>query len=339
MMNKKMIVVIMICFLSTFGWVQAKPWVSPIEKKYSVQYPALFAKYIKAKDLMNLNRGIHGDLVTVKKLLDEILNERLDFSPAYREYARLYFAAGHIGSLNFKGNTLSNAEAAILEAIRLEPSYADAYVLLGHLYTLKKDYLKAEEALKTAMNMGTRLSWLPLNYAHLLKRQGRIKETLPYYMAVIDSNTENKLAFSTALSETAEYYKNTENYEEADYWYNRLIKFWPSAAHYTEYSEFLLFFEGNVDKSIRIGEKAQTGLKYQYGRLILACAYYTKWSLISDPARKKESVRYTNRAYELFPYLDQIINQLSKHSITNDAALQLYRSRKKFIRKTTGTNS
>lgn len=305
------------------GIVYAQTWISPIDKKYQSSHPELYKKYDEARSHLDSYRGNQEDLIAAKTLLDSVIQNRKDFSPAYREYGRLYIKAGHISSQRFQPGTLSNAESAILESIRLEPNYADAYVLLGHLYTLNKKYKDAEEALNKAGNIGTELPWYHLNYADLLKYQGRMKESLPHYMAVIESDTENKNAYDYALLGVALHYRSTGMYDKADFWYNKLIEFNPTAWNLGEYTKYLLFWTGDIDKSILYGEKSLSVMNYGLGRFNLACAYYAKWAKSSG----QDASELFNRAYMLYPDTDRVIQMLSRYPATREAAIKLENSK------------
>ncbi len=308
-------------FSLVIGVANAEVWVSPIEKKYNTEYPELYKKYNKAKNILNSHSGYQKDLMIAEKLLAEILSKQSNFSPAYREYGRLYIKAGYLYNHEFRSGTLSSAETTILEAIRLEPNYADAYVLLGHLYTLRKDYPRAEKFLKIAEKIGTSLPWLHLNFADLLKYQGKRKQSLIRYMTVIDSDTNNKSAYSSALRSVAEHYQLEKNFKKADYWYHKLIEFDPTAWNLGGYSNYLLFWKGDADNSIEYGEKAIATMNYGIGRFNLACAYYTKWIQISATQGKKEAKQYFERAHNLYPNIEGIVNELSKYRATEKAAI------------------
>lgn len=315
-----LIVTLLIWSLTTISLAQAEDWVSPIEERYGAQSPVLYEKLKKAHSLLNTFNGVPDRLASAKTLLDEILNEDLNFAPAFREYARLYIVSGPNNHKDTTGNYLTSAEAAIFESLRLEPDYADAYVLLGHVYTLMKKYSKAEKVLKLAIAKGSKNPWLPLNYAKLLEKTNRAKETLPYYMAVVNSNTANPKAMSAALNSVAKYYRDSHQYEEADHWYNILIEYKPSAWNLTDYAEFVLFHKGDPDKSIELGEKALQKLNYKYGHYILACAYFTKGFQILAIHGQEEANHYFYRAQKLYRNTQEIFNRLLKYPATRKIA-------------------
>lgn len=300
----------------------ASNWISPTEQKYKTAFPDLYELYIKSRVALDSYSGKRETLIEAKKLLDEILYKNNKFAPAYREYGRLFIKAGHISYSNFQEGSLGSAESAILEAIEIEPDYADAYVLLGHLYTQNKHYKKAENALKKAESLGTKLPWFHLNYADLLKRLNRYDEVLPHYMSVINSNTDNKNAYGYALSSIAIYYRKTREFDKAIRWFEKSVKFNPSAWNYGEYAAFLLFWAGDTSGSIEKGEKALSIMEYGLGKFHLSCAYYTKWSelLEKSPIMAKQ---YFDKAFKLYPYTEKVIQKMIRYPTTKKAANEL----------------
>ncbi len=300
----------------------AATWVSPIDKKYINESPDLFEVYVEARNLLDSHRGKRSTLISAKEKLDLILSEDGKFAPAYREYARLYMKAGHISYGNFEAGALGSAEAAILESIRIEPEYADAFVLLGHLYTKNKSYEKAENSLKKAGIIGTKLPWFHLNYADLLKRTNRFDQALPHYMAVVDSETDNKNAYSSALLGTALYYRGKNNLPEAEKWFLKSAEYDKSAWNWGEYSYFMTFWVGDFDKAVEGGEKALSIMSYGIGRSNLAYAYYGKWYELrkSDP---EQAETFYAKASSLLSDTDKVISKLMRYKPTRNIAVEL----------------
>ncbi len=74
----------------------AGSWVSPTEERYGEKFPDLYEDFLEAKELIDGHRGRQSVLIKIKRLLDHIIKTQIDFAPAYREYARLYYKAGYI---------------------------------------------------------------------------------------------------------------------------------------------------------------------------------------------------------------------------------------------------
>jgi len=302
----------------------AATWVSPIDEKYQSKSPKLYQMFVESRSLLDSHRGDRAVLVAAKEKLDFILSEDSKFAPAYREYARLYMKAGHISSGNYPKGVLVSSEAALLEAIRIEPDYADSFVLLGYLYTRKKLYDQAEKALIKAGEIGTELPWYHLNYAALLKRTGRLDQALSHYMAVVNSETDNRNAYSSALSGTAFYYQIAQNLPEAEKWFLKYAEYDQSAWGWGEHSRFMTFNMRDFDQGIESGEKSLSLMSYGIGHLNLACAYYGKWYELreSNPVKSKA---YYEKAYALFSDTEEAVRELSLYKATRDVAKELHK--------------
>ena len=303
-------------------------WVSPIDIKYKKKNPQLFSKYEKAKKLIDAWSGQQNILLDADEILKGIIQIDPDFAPAYREYGRLYIMSGYIKTVghvsSFEKGTLDPSEKSILHSINIEPDYADSYVLLGHLYTKKKLYSEAEEALKKAEDIGTKTPWLDLNWAELLNIQGNSEKALLRYKKVIEEKSSNKKAHARALSGVTKYYYFKSDFEKAKQSHIKHLEFEPENAwNWGNYSSFLLFWYGDVDGAVESGEKALDLMNYGMGRFTLACALYTKWAMLLEKG-DGDANKYFERAYKLYPDLEKVISKVSKHSYTKIAAKQLY---------------
>jgi len=229
---RKIFIVLM--FASITMTSNASDWVSPIDTKYKNKNPEVFAMYVEARNLIDSSRGQQRVLMEADEVLKKVLQLDSTFAPAYREYGRLYIKAGYINSVgdvsSFKKGSLGPSEQSILRSIDIESEYADAYVLLGHLYTKMKIFTEAEKALKKAEDIGTEIPWLDLNWADLLKLQGKSEEALLRFEKVIKGKTSNKGAYSKALRGVTRYYESKGNNEKAKIAYLNHLEFEPDSA-------------------------------------------------------------------------------------------------------------
>lgn len=307
----------------------ADSWISPVEMKYKNAYPILYSKYDKAKTLLSDYRGNSSELVEAQTLLNEVIGSMKSFAPAYREYGRLIVKAGHIRAGNFQGNALEASESLLLESIKLEPDYADAYVFLGYVYIQMRDYDRAREALTKAEKIGTGLAWLNYNWAELLRKEDKNEEAIKRYKAVIDSNTDNKAAYSSALSSIANLYMWAGDNENAKIWYEKNVQYEPESAwNWGGYGEFLLFYYGDVDDAIVKLEKALSIMNYGVARTHYACALYTKWAaMYKKDSNDPEANALYKKASEIEPDLDVIYGETSRYETTRETA-ELIKQRK-----------
>lgn len=314
-----------ILLLSVSSAAFSSDWVSPIDIKYKQRNEELFNKFDAARDIINSYRGRSEKLAEADKLLREILEEDIEYAPAYREYGRIYIMAGYVNNDNFKKGILGPSELSILKSIDIEPKYADSYVLLGHLYTKMKRYKEAQSALEKGESIGTKIPWLDLNWADLLNKQGKYSEALQRYKNVAESNTSNKKAYIRALEGITEYYAAVGDYEKVKSFYLKQIEHEPETAWiYGNYASFLLFKYGDVDGAIENSKKALKIMNYGMGEFILACALYTKWAKLQDmPSNKNRAEKYLEQAWMLYPYPQQVIKETQKYKYTSVTALKL----------------
>lgn len=296
---------------------KAEPWLSIIEKQYAERHPVLFEKYFAAKRLLSSHEIGDNNVVEANALLDEVLKSEINFAPALREYGRLYLVATD-GSL--RQSTLKNAEKAIQHAIKIEPTYADAYVLLGHVYTLKRLNNFAQEALQTADRLGARSPWLYLNFAKLLEKQNKKSAARVLYKHVIDGPSSNTNAYGFALHNIARNYQFSGDYNSADEWYKKSIEFRPRAHYLTNYANFLLFQLGDADKAIRYGEEALEKHTSDYIEFTVGTAYYTKWARVTKAQGEEFAQTYFDRAREIYPSIVTAFDKISNYPPTRDAA-------------------
>lgn len=317
---------LLLIFLIAFSSIlRAAEPPSPVDVKYKTKNHALYARYDEARSLLDGWRGQQELLSKAYQILSDITQSDRDYAPAYREIGRLYIMAGYINRDNFEPSGLSRSEVAILKSIQIEPNYADAYVLLGHLYTQMRRYDDARAALKKGEKIGTTSPWLHLNWADLLRRQGDEEKAFQRYQAVVNTGTENRKAFGSAIEGIIRYYNGVGQYDKADEWYQKQLAYEPSNAWaWGNYAGFLLFSRGDVENAIKNAEKAISIMDYGMGRFILACALYAKWAAAFRNNSKGEAAQALyDRAYQLYPDVDSVIEETKKHASTKETSMKL----------------
>lgn len=309
----------------------ASDWISPIDKKYQQKNQDLFNKFIKTRDLVSSWRGQNEKLVAADKQLREILEDDSNYAPVYREYGRLYMMAGYINSNKFNEGSLDLSEKSILTAIEIEPNYADAYVLLGHLYTQMKKNKEAQSALERAESIGTKSPWLDLNWANLLVEQGQYNKALQRYINVLAGKTSDKKAYLSALNGLTKVYEVSGDYENAKSYFIKQLEYEPESAWILgNYASFLLFSYGDIEEAIENSKKALKIMSYEMGEFILACALYTKWAVLLDSSTEKnDAQKYFDEAWLIYPYINDVIEKTKSHKHTNVAAKKLQRLQEK----------
>lgn len=300
----------------------AEEWVSPIDKKYSAKYPHLSEYYTRAKNIMDNYRGNGNELLEAKSLLEKVINEDKDFAPAYKEYSRVVERAGYINGRQYQEGILDLAISIADKSIELEPNYAEAYVFLAFLYTQKKSYTNAEESLKKAESIGTKSPWFNFNWGRLLWYQDKLDDAVSRYKKVVDSNTENKLAYSQSIKGIADVYLEQEKIEDALSWYKRSVDYEPENAWtWGNYGAVLLYRAGDYDEAIKVYKKALEKMEYGLAKTQYADALYAKWaSIMMESGDEAEAELYRLKAIEINPDSESAVNNLRKHEATVDVA-------------------
>ena len=242
----------------------------------------------RAIDLLDTYRGDSTKLETAKTLLEEIVQKDPDNAAAFRELARYYIMRGHISYQDFRPGSLDAAEASVKKALEINPDYAEAYVLAGHLYRLMKRPVDARNALSRADALGTEDPWLQNNWADVLLDDGKYEEAAQRYQKVIDSETNNQKAMVVAFEGLGAYYKSIGRLDEADAIYRKTIAYEPESAwNHGNYAQFLLCMRDDYETAMEQAARALQIMNYGVGRNILASALYRKWA---DQIMKGETV-------------------------------------------------
>lgn len=317
---KKIVAVTFLALITRIGF--ADEWVSPIDVKYKNKNEKLFSEYSAARDELDQWRGQREYLAEAGKVLTKIIQEDAAFAPAHRELGRLYIMAGYINGDNYEKGSLSPAEKEILKSIEIEPDYADSYVLLGHLYTNLKNYSKAMESLKKADEIGTKIPWLDLNYADLYIDIGADDLAEKKYLNVVESNTNNKKAYGTALQGLAKLYTRKGDFKKADEWYEKTTQYEPESAwNWGNYANFLLYRMNDADRAIKNGEQALKIMDYGMGRFTLACALFAKWAQgIESGNDPVQAQKLFDRAYALYPNIGEVVATMRRNKNTAHAS-------------------
>ncbi len=245
------------------------------------------AQLASAVKLLDDYRGDGSDLAEARKILDGILKSDPRNAPAYREYTRYYIMSGHINYLNFQPGSLEAAEKSLKKAIEINPKYAEAYVLGGHLYRLMGRPADAKASLTKADELGTSDPWLQNNWADLLIREGKYEEAMQRYNKVLDNKTANDKAVGVAFEGLVNYYTKKGRLSDVDATYKRSLAREPTAWGYGNYAQFLLCDMDDYEAAQVQITQALKIMNYGVGQSILAGVLQRKWAakiLKGEPA-------------------------------------------------------
>lgn len=234
----------------------------------------------EAAELLDSWRGDSSVLETAKEKLDDVLRADPYAAPAHREYARYHIMSGYVSGNTVEPASLAAAERSLNEAIRLNPTYAEAYVLRGHLYYLQNRLTDAMNALTKAKEIGTEDPWLHLNSADVLMALGRLDEAASSYQSVVASGTKNSKAMLAALGGLINLYESTEQVRKLEETHLQKIAYDPKTAWwYGNYAAFLLCDKDDAEASIVQFRKALELMNYGVARNGLAAALYRKLAM------------------------------------------------------------
>lgn len=244
-----------------------------------------------AAELLDSYRGDGSILQAARAELETVLVEHPRNAQAHREMARYFIMNGSHGSGRYQPGSLEAADVSIKKAIEINPVYAEAYVLRGHLYRLMHRRAEAVAALQRAEKLGTVDPWLQNNWADLLIDEGKNEEAAARYRKVIGSRTPNVKAMAAAFSGLIRYYEATGKMREADKMYRKKIDLEPNSAWgYGNYARFLLCEKDDFDAAILRAKEALRIMDYGVARYWLAAALYRRWAeseILGNPDKGK----------------------------------------------------
>lgn len=317
---------LLLLFLLSFASsAVASDWNSPIDEKYRQQNAELFSQYQQAQELIDQYYSKRDGRSRAQNILDHVLDADPNFAPAYYELGRIRIMTGYMSNSGFRDGSFNSAEETINKAISIEPQYAEAYALLGHLYTLAKDYTAAQQALTRSEEIGTESPWLDLNWADLLVKIGKPDEALTRYLHVLAEGTTNVKIQNAALKGVRRYYEAKREYAEADKWYQKGLALTPNAAStWGNYASFQLYSLGDENGAIFSAEKALAIRDYGMGRSTLGNALYTRWARKQEQgASTAELERLYARASTFQPDAKRAAKTLATYKETRFAAIRL----------------
>jgi len=114
----------------------------------------------------------------------DLMKKALEIDPGYAEaYARLayLFLFFDVGFQGDKSISLEDPMPLVQKALDLDPELGHAYMTLGAIHFWKEwDFLKAEKAYKSAVELDPKNSFSYILYSGFLIKMGRAVEAIPY---------------------------------------------------------------------------------------------------------------------------------------------------------------
>lgn len=275
-----------------------------------------------ARELLDSWSGRGDILDQAKEILDRVLEKEPENYRALKELARYHIKDGYINSKiktngrnvyyvgQFEPGTLERAEGILKNALRINPNYAEGYVLLGHVYTEKSSLKEAREALAKAEAIGTDDPWLHLNWAAVHTAAGALEFASKRYQLVLKSGTKDKKALATAYSCQIEYHRHLREFEKASDLFNIVCEMNPNSAWARgNHAELLRQDLGRFDEALARAREALRIMNYGVGRRILAMCLYAKWAdlVVTQKKPESEAQKYFDEAFRISPDLDDVM--------------------------------
>jgi tetratricopeptide (TPR) repeat protein len=279
----------------------------------------LSAEVNRAKVILDQYHGDGQKLIDAATVLNNVIKINPNFAPTYVEVARLILKDGHLVGRKYVDGTLNKAEEALKKAKKIDPSYADIYIVLGYVYFLKDNYTEALETLDQATKLKSTSPWLHSNYGDVYQRMGQLDKADSEYQLIINmgpGNTdEQRNAYIDSLYEQQ---KIAVKKGDKD----RVLKLAKLATAEASPSDawtwgnvaLNLFKMGFFDEAINDSRKALSIMNYGVGQHNLALALYGKGAQLEQQGHKEEAKNYFQEAYSLHPDMGKIFSDFARSS-------------------------
>jgi len=280
--------------------------------------PKLTPDVIAAQQLIDSYRGRPEVLDQAYEKIKEALKSDPQNFYALKELARLQERSGFQNQINakYKGHvyvvgsyspgTLEMAESTIKRALLINPRFAEGFVYLGYIQFNQQKLDEAETTLKTAKLIGTTDPWLDLNLATVYEAKEDYAAAKQLWQKVIDSNTKNMNAKTTAYSFLIDSYERSGEPEKGIALYEEEIKLDPNDPWTRgNYASFLNSV-GRYDEAIKQARLAIKIMDYGAAEHTLANALYAEWAEFASQGKASEGEKFFSEAHEINPDLNSI---------------------------------
>ncbi|BBI99900.1 hypothetical protein FGKAn22_15930 [Ferrigenium kumadai] len=274
----------------------------------------------ESRELLDSWGGETSILIQAREKLVHALKVDPQDYLALKELARSQIAEGYINNRNvtyqkniyvvgnFVPGTLEQAEATVREAIRINPSFAEGYVLLGYIQYQHSKLDEAAKSLAYAEKLGTDDPWLQLNWASINYAKGDYSSGNKRVERVLHSGTTKNNVLNTAYEFLISGYIRTEEHNKAVALYEERIKQNPNDAWLRgNFAGYLTNTLGRNDEAIIQARLALNIMNYGMGEQTLAMALYRKWADMVAQGNAKNGEVYFQEAFKIFPVLSEVM--------------------------------
>jgi len=232
-----------------------------------------------------------------EKKLKKLISVNPRMVRAYIELARLRMKTdGQKGHENSDG--VLQAERLLKVALRIDPEYADTYVLLGYVYAVKGQTQDAKAVLKKAEQLGTKNLWLYYNWALAHKKENDKEGALQMYLKGINSpinlmdlklKSHNR-AVPYIFEEAIQILEDKQDWNTLEVVHNKRTALLKDYCSKQSFARFLVLHRSRYQEALALSEMEPVQSCKADGQLTLAIGYLAKWSdkqvKISDADRQ-----------------------------------------------------
>lgn len=267
----------------------------------------LYDKTTRAQILLDEYFGNHDNLTEATRLVNEVLKSDEEYVPAYIQMARSLLK--DLCTRDCKD--YDPVENILVKAMKLDPDYADTYVLMGNLYNHKNDFIAATLYLDRAKKMGTKNPWLYYNYADIYYLQRDYAAADKLYEEVVKlgpGNTSQQLnAYINSLQKQQEIaYQNSQSERLLNLAKKTVAAAHPKDAWTRGNTGNYLCREGYFDEGIGYSKDALSIMQYGNAYGYIAFCSYGKWAELITEGKTEEAQKYFDEAFRLDPDIEKI---------------------------------
>src|SRR3984893_6738674 len=263
--------------------------------------PEVYENYLKGQFPNSANRA---DLEKSITYFEEAIRKDATFAPAYVGLANIYDALGTILVGDPPGEVRPKVISAARKALELDPSLAEAHVLLAGVYQERWEWSDAEGEYKQALELKPNDAVAHLGFANWLLCQGRTDEALAWSRRAreLDPLGDTGISIGWILFQA-------RRYDEAIRELRSVLAVHPDRASAHWFLGFALIGKGQPEEAIHELEKTASIMHRSPGSLeLLATAHAhaghrTEALRLIDELKQRRQSGYVPAGAFINPYL------------------------------------
>lgn len=282
----------------------------PVARDYTKD-KELYEKTMHARLLLDTYFGDGNNFVEASRLIKEVLNADDKYVPAYIEMSKITLMNACNYDCSTKSKIYDSIENTLQEAIKMDPAYADTYVLLGHVYALKDNSVMADYYLDKAERMGSKNPWIYINRAEVPFNHREYDMANEMYEKVAQlgpgDTSHQRSAYIYALQQQQVIaYQRSQSDRLLELAKKTVAATDPKDAWTWGNTASNLCREGFFDEGIEYTKKALSIMQYGRAYGYLSFCYYGKWAELTAAGQPEVAETYFKQAFDLDPEVEKI---------------------------------